>query len=214
MPVSRVPRPASTRRLYEFCTGPKRAAGLLASHTILQRIAGGRGRLGERCGTYGGARLVPLSPHGDRDESPRSALQAPLDLFENLFAPVTRITHHARCLAAVATLGEQHVEHRDRSPQGVAQRAPVGVGQLLIFGHHPILSQRMEARIMVNYRRAESNIRAQMGNRPRRNTATMPSPAAAANRPRDADDGPSGAAGARGRQEIAPVIAKTARPYC
>jgi hypothetical protein len=69
---------------------------------------------------------------------PRSALQTSLDLFENLLTPATRVTHHARRLAAVGALGEQHVEHRDRAPQCVAQRAPVGFAQLLVFGDRPI----------------------------------------------------------------------------
>ena len=107
------------------------------------------------------------SAETNRSLPPRSALQAPLDLFENLLTPPTRITHHARRLAAVAAFGEQHVEHRDRAPQGVAQRALVGVGQLLVFGHRPILSPKLVPRIWLIAADEESNIRPQMGNRPR-----------------------------------------------
>jgi len=58
-----------------------------------------------------------------------------LDLFEDALAAPAGGLDHPRCLAAVRTLDEQHVEHRIEPAQGVAQGAPVGVCQLLVFSH-------------------------------------------------------------------------------
>jgi hypothetical protein len=46
-------------------------------------------------------------------------------------------------------------------------RAPVGVGQLLVFGHHPILSAEWCRELWVITADEESNIRPQMGNQTR-----------------------------------------------
>jgi hypothetical protein len=62
---------------------------------------------------------------------------------EHLLAPPTGRLHYPRRLAVVAALGEQHVKHRDRAAQGIAQRALVDVGQLFVFGHpHPFRDRR------------------------------------------------------------------------
>jgi len=61
------------------------------------------------------------SAETNRSLPPRSALQAPLDLFENLLTPPTRITHHARRLAAVAAFGVRQSASVSSWSSGTAQ---------------------------------------------------------------------------------------------
>src|SRR5215469_7597885 len=118
-----------------------RKVRLSSSHGRLFSFEGTEISRAPRCPVWAPDKIEAISPtrwfHLYVSTRPPAwlALQPLLDLFEHLLAPPTRGLDHPCRLAVVATLGKEHVEHRDRAAQGIAQCAPVDVRQLFVFGH-------------------------------------------------------------------------------